>query len=498
MDQKNSLTLDRRTLGYAVNLLLLFQTSQGFTAVAQTQLGDTGFRTLYQWPLTIALVGTLLLLGMQGLLAPRAPSARSAVAATTFILLGVSCVTVETFANLAPDLLVRLAAVAFGIGLALSFTLWQNILFAEGIERARPKIILGTAVASITDIILIQMGTTLVPLLAMTVLTAANGWGLAACLPDEADSGRSNVSTAPKLSASGLFLSIWRYVLCVGVIGFASRTSQALAVEVDGASMSIYLAVAMLASSVTMVILWLRKEPFSLQNAFTVLSALVTAGFLSLLFVPHSIIPFIAAFAFFAFSIVSMLMVIATIEIAASREANPTFVFGTFVGSVYLITDAGPLLTSTLESHLGLSPVAIVSVSVIYLVALTGLVLNVAKGAGTEKELLLTENSEDAPVDLSASFTRSIVVRQDLIPLCCQQLKKRYQLTVRETEILELLARGRDLARMADVLFVSQNTIRSHTRNLYKKLNVHSKQEALDLLEHAKEEIPSQINQKST
>ncbi|MEC4184791.1 helix-turn-helix transcriptional regulator [Adlercreutzia sp. R21] len=491
MDQKNSLTLDRRTLGYAVNLLLLFQTSQGFTAVAQTQLGDTGFRTLYQWPLTIALVGTLLLLGMQGLLAPRAPSARSAVAATTFILLGVSCVTVETFANLAPDLLVRLAAVAFGIGLALSFTLWQNILFAEGIERARPKIILGTAVASITDIILIQMGTTLVPLLAMTVLTAANGWGLAACLPDEADSGRSNVPTAPKLSASGLFLSIWRYVLCVGVIGFASRTSQTLAVEVAGASMNIYLAVAMLASSVAMVILWLRKKPFSLQNAFTVLSALVTAGFVSLLFIPHSVIPFIAAFAFFAFSIVSMLMVIATIEIAASREANPTFVFGTFAGIAYLLTDAGPLLTNALENQLGLSPIVVVSVSVIYLVAFAGVALNMAKGTSSKREA--AETAEDVPVDLSSSFIRPVVVQQDLIPLCCQQLRKRYQLTVRETEILELLARGRDLARMADVLFVSQNTIRSHTRNLYKKLNVHSKQEALDLLEQTKEAIVTEI-----
>lgn len=488
MDQNSSLTLDRRTFGYAVNLLLLFQTSQGFPAVAQTQLGDTAFQTLYQWPLTIALVGMLLLLGMRGLFAPRTPSIRGAVAATLFILLGVACVVSETFASLIPDVIVRLAAIFFGVGLALSFALWQNILAIEGIDRARPKIILGTAVASIADIVLIQTGTTLLPLLIMAVLAIANGLILAACLPKNSVSSRSEPSTQPRLSISGLLLSIWRYVLCVGVIGFASRTSQALAVEVAGASMNIYLAVAMLASSIAMVILWLRKEPFSLQSAFTVLSALVTAGFVSLLFVPHGVIPLIAAFAFFAFSIVSMLMVVATIEIATSRDANPTFVFGTFAGAAYLLTDAGPLLTSTLGSQLGLSPVVVVSVSVIYLVAFAGLALNMAKGAGAKREMTAAAE-EDAPVDLSSSFIRPVVVQQDLIPLCCQQLKKCYQLTVREAEILELLAHGRDLARMADALFVSQNTIRSHTRNLYKKLDVHSKQEALDLLEQTKEAI---------
>ena len=36
---------------------------------------------------------------------------------------------------------------------------------------------------------------------------------------------------------------------------------------------------------------------------------------------------------------------------------------------------------------------------------------------------------------------------------------------------------------IADALFVTENTVRSHVRNIYSKLDVHTRQELLDLLE---------------
>lgn len=56
-------------------------------------------------------------------------------------------------------------------------------------------------------------------------------------------------------------------------------------------------------------------------------------------------------------------------------------------------------------------------------------------------------------------------------------------LTEREAEILVYLARGRTKAYIADALFVTENTVRSHVRNIYSKLDVHTRQELLDLLE---------------
>ena len=46
-----------------------------------------------------------------------------------------------------------------------------------------------------------------------------------------------------------------------------------------------------------------------------------------------------------------------------------------------------------------------------------------------------------------------------------------------------MLAQGRSQPYIRDVLYLSKNTVSTHTRHIYKKLDVHSKQELLDLLE---------------
>ena len=56
-------------------------------------------------------------------------------------------------------------------------------------------------------------------------------------------------------------------------------------------------------------------------------------------------------------------------------------------------------------------------------------------------------------------------------------------LSPREREVFSMLAHGRDTAYIQERLFISQGTVRSHRDRIYRKLNVHSKQELLDLVE---------------
>ena len=58
----------------------------------------------------------------------------------------------------------------------------------------------------------------------------------------------------------------------------------------------------------------------------------------------------------------------------------------------------------------------------------------------------------------------------------------RYGLSTRELEILDLLAPGRSANWIADNLTISKNTVRSHLRAIYTKLDVHTRQELLDFL----------------
>jgi DNA-binding NarL/FixJ family response regulator len=52
-------------------------------------------------------------------------------------------------------------------------------------------------------------------------------------------------------------------------------------------------------------------------------------------------------------------------------------------------------------------------------------------------------------------------------------------LTGRELEVLQLLAEGHSYKTAADALFVSLDTLRFHVRNIYEKLHVHSKSDAV-------------------
>jgi len=54
-----------------------------------------------------------------------------------------------------------------------------------------------------------------------------------------------------------------------------------------------------------------------------------------------------------------------------------------------------------------------------------------------------------------------------------------YQLTDREKEILQLLVDGRKKSEIADTLFLSYHTIDTHIRNIYAKLHVNSRSDAV-------------------
>lgn len=68
------------------------------------------------------------------------------------------------------------------------------------------------------------------------------------------------------------------------------------------------------------------------------------------------------------------------------------------------------------------------------------------------------------------------------IALYCQELAGAYGLTPREAEILALMALGRSAKYISEELQVSYNTTRTHARHIYEKLNIHSKQELIDLV----------------
>lgn len=67
----------------------------------------------------------------------------------------------------------------------------------------------------------------------------------------------------------------------------------------------------------------------------------------------------------------------------------------------------------------------------------------------------------------------------DAIQKQCASVSRAYGLSRREQEVLVELVRGRTIASIAEDLTVSENTIKAHTKGIYRKLDVHSREELL-------------------
>jgi len=52
-------------------------------------------------------------------------------------------------------------------------------------------------------------------------------------------------------------------------------------------------------------------------------------------------------------------------------------------------------------------------------------------------------------------------------------------LSKRETQILELIGEGKSRGQIANELFIDLETVRSHIKNIYLKLNVNSRADAI-------------------
>ncbi|MBQ6585347.1 MAG: helix-turn-helix transcriptional regulator [Coriobacteriales bacterium] len=63
-----------------------------------------------------------------------------------------------------------------------------------------------------------------------------------------------------------------------------------------------------------------------------------------------------------------------------------------------------------------------------------------------------------------------------------RDIQAEYNLTNKELEILDMLARGHTTTYICEALFISMNTIKTHRRNIYAKLGIHSQQELQELI----------------
>ena len=74
------------------------------------------------------------------------------------------------------------------------------------------------------------------------------------------------------------------------------------------------------------------------------------------------------------------------------------------------------------------------------------------------------------------------LVHDERICQCCDAITATYGLTPREHEIIVMLAHNRTVSDIAGDLIISVRTVNTHMNNIYRKLDIHSRNELSDLL----------------
>lgn len=77
---------------------------------------------------------------------------------------------------------------------------------------------------------------------------------------------------------------------------------------------------------------------------------------------------------------------------------------------------------------------------------------------------------------LAGGTPMSLSIAKMVVDSFQQQLDS--PLTERETEVLQSIAEGKSYSKIALDLFVSKETVRSHIKNIYRKLEVRNKADA--------------------
>ncbi len=152
-----------------------------------------------------------------------------------------------------------------------------------------------------------------------------------------------------------------------------------------------------------------------------------------------------------------------------------------------------PALLASLEAD----PLAIASFSGVVVTFVLAVAIMCVLGA-----LLLRQvDGEDvapapaaSPASVPGEAGPAMPAPPDPLPAAMAKLAVTYGLTAREEESATYVARGYSLEKTAAVLGISINTVRTHMRSVYGKLEIHSRQDLIDLAEGLRDDSCDQAS----
>lgn len=374
------------------------------------------------------------------------------------------------------------AAIMIGLGFGLVLLLWQRFLAQFSEEVATKILLLSLALSSacylaLSFVLREQMELAFPVLVAGSIALSVIG----ARLPVQRKEKMHSLNHRPGVTKK-ILIDLRDPLLCVGAIAFAVALTRAIALDgLDNAEMAnITASFSIVVVALLLYVLWfgLKRTPalfgkVSILGLYRVFFPLIATALLALSIFGSSWGLAVTTLVYAAFSIVSVLIISTSISLARQHQVWSPYVYGIFAGSLYFMfavaTTVAPLVYY--PQNFGAATFTVIVLVVLYILAMSNAVIQNRKRKNEQRG-----NNPDLQPHQEPLIVDEVAQR-------CSTLSEQKHLTAREKDVFLLLAKGRDVPSISKQLFISENTVRSHSKNVYRKLGVHSKQELLDLLE---------------
>ncbi|MCI9494731.1 MAG: helix-turn-helix transcriptional regulator [Adlercreutzia mucosicola] len=203
--------------------------------------------------------------------------------------------------------------------------------------------------------------------------------------------------------------------------------------------------------------------------------------------------PFVSECYWFIFSFVSMLLfsvlslgvMLSCLQFASKKTAPLLLTYGVLGFCLYAPGLIGMAAGQVTRQLCGSSKL-VLAVALLLMVGIcVALALRIGRRLldGGRTDHLRNPLPLSNPNDQSVGEGPPAPVASASLEAACVALGEGFNLTAREGEILTMLAHGRNVPFIAETLALSSHTVRGYVKSLYARLDVHSRQELIDLVE---------------
>jgi DNA-binding CsgD family transcriptional regulator len=425
---------------------------------------------------------------------------------------------------------VFVSATLAGVAIGMFYLMWQCFYASEGTSRTTVYIPLSAALSVVLCALVDSLPIGVKAVTVVFVLPMCSVLTLYKSLRviEPFDIAPFDATCRRKLGRD-----MWQPVFCVCTIGVVWRLVNAMVGTLDAPAFSVAMVGMCIASLVVAGYELFSRQGFDILRVYQLMFPLVSGVFMLPIFFGPAWMPLAGGTTMFGFEMVNLFLLIACAAYASRYMLAPTVVYATCVGPTLAALLVGDLLAKWLSAS-AMQDVAIF-VDVLFL-CIYGLAFALfatslgrrgssSRGAGGQGQgesqsksnmpesmsasdarasdvnepmskthvpsttAGVTATDADADVSSGASTVSGLLPSDAAADALAQSVEQKLEglhlvepLSPREVEVVELLLRGNTVSAIARKLFISENTVRGHTKAIYRKLGIHSKQELIDLL----------------